>query len=156
MDYLTTSDLVALNTIHYPNIRIARGQTVFVKGPSGCGKTTLFHMLNGTLTPTGGTTETTTGTITVTAGDGIAKVTIGGQEFTVAQLDALSSASPSAIIDTGEGQLRITGISDKLGAPGAPTAATVTSNSMLKCFTRSERQARIAMSERIVRSRSSR
>ena len=55
MDYLTTSDLVALNTIHYPNIRIARGQTVFVKGPSGCGKTTLFHMLNGTLTPTGGT-----------------------------------------------------------------------------------------------------
>ena len=98
-------------------------------GGAATGQATVYER---GLTPTGGTTETTTGTITVTAGDGIAKVTIGGQEFTVAQLDALSSASPSAIIDTGEGQLRITGISDKLGAPGAPTAATVSYTYTLK------------------------
>lgn len=55
MDYLTTKDLIALNAIHYPDIRIVQGQTVFVTGPSGCGKTTLFHLLNGTLTPTSGT-----------------------------------------------------------------------------------------------------
>lgn len=54
MEYITTRDLVALHTIHYPDIQITQGQTVFIKGPSGCGKTTLFHLLNGTLTPTGG------------------------------------------------------------------------------------------------------
>lgn len=55
MDYLSTRDLVAFNTIHYPNIQIVQGQTVFLNGPSGCGKTTLFHMLNATLTPSSGT-----------------------------------------------------------------------------------------------------
>lgn len=84
------------------------------------------------LTSAGDTTETTTGTITVTAPDGVAKVTIGGQVFTVAQLDALSPGSPSAVIDTGEGQLRITGIGNKTGAPGAPVSADVSYTYTLK------------------------
>ncbi len=76
--------------------------------------------------------KTTTGTITVQAPDGIASVTIGGTTFTVAQLDALSVGNPSDVIDTGEGELRITGISNKVGPASAPTSAEVSYTYTLK------------------------
>ena len=76
--------------------------------------------------------KTTTGTITVQAPDGIASVTIGGTTFTVAQLDALSVGNPSDVIDTGEGELRITGISNKQGDGSAPTSAEVSYTYTLK------------------------
>jgi VCBS repeat-containing protein len=69
--------------------------------------------------------KTTTGSILVDAPEGIASVTVGGTTLTVAQLTALSVASPSAIIDTGEGELRITGITVTTGSAAAPTAAQV-------------------------------
>ena len=69
--------------------------------------------------------ETTTGSITVTAPDGLKEVTIGGTTFTVAQLGALSVSSPSAVIDTGEGKLRITGITVNTGPASAPKDASI-------------------------------
>lgn len=69
--------------------------------------------------------ETTTGTLTVTAPDGLKEVTIGGTTFTVAQLQALSVGNPSAVIDTGEGELRITGITINTGPNGAPKDASI-------------------------------
>ncbi|MDP3839279.1 MAG: VCBS domain-containing protein, partial [Methylococcales bacterium] len=71
------------------------------------------------------TSETTTGTLTVTAPDGMASVTIGGTTFTVAQLAAFSVGSPSAAINTGEGTLKVTGFTIGTGAASAPTAGTL-------------------------------
>lgn len=95
-----------------PNIVVNDGN-----GPTATGQATVYE--KGLTGGSGDPADKTTGTITVQAPDGIASVTIGGTTFTVAQLDAATSDSPSADIDTGEGELRITGISDKTGAPGA-------------------------------------
>ncbi|WP_321529767.1 tandem-95 repeat protein [uncultured Desulfuromonas sp.] len=77
------------------------------------------------LRSTGDNAETTTGVISVTAPDGIATVTIGGQSFTIAQLQSYSTAGPSAVIDTGEGLLRLTGLTNDGGPSDAPTQAGV-------------------------------
>ena len=109
-----------------PNIVVNDGN-----GPTATGQATVYEkgLTGGSGDPAD---KTTTGTITVQAPDGIASVTIGGTTFTVAQLDAFTSGSPSADIDTGEGELRITGISDKTGAPGAPVSADVSYTYTLK------------------------
>ena len=98
-------------------------------GAGATGQATVFEK---GLTSVGDTTETTAGTITVQAPDGIAFVTIGSTTFTVAQLDALSVGSPSGVIDTGEGELRITSISNKVGPASAPTSAEVSYTYTLK------------------------
>jgi VCBS repeat-containing protein len=72
-----------------------------------------------------GESRTVSGAISVSAPSGLASVTVGGTSFTVAQLAAFSVDSPSAIIDTGEGELRLTGLSVTAGAAVAPTAATL-------------------------------
>lgn len=69
------------------------------------------------------TTETTTGTITVIAPDGLASVKIGTQTFTVAELKLPSSASPRAS-STRRGR-RASPVSRNTGDPDAPTEATV-------------------------------
>ena len=53
--------------------------------------------------------ETATGSFGVSATDGIASVTVGGTTFTLDELQTFTSASPSSVIDTGEGSLVITG-----------------------------------------------
>ena len=84
------------------------------------------HRIRKGLTSAVDTTETTTGAITVTALDGIKSgVTIGGQVFTVADLAAFTSGSPSTAIDTGEGLLSITGLTVVTGPAAVPTEATV-------------------------------
>lgn len=98
-------------------------------GAGATGQATVFEK---GLTSVGDTTETTAGTITVQAPDGIASVTIGGTTFTLAELDVLSAGSPSGVIDTGEGELRITGISNKVGPASAPTSAEVSYTYTLK------------------------
>jgi ABC-type lipoprotein export system ATPase subunit len=42
-------------TIHFPDCRLARGESLLLKGPSGCGKTTLLLALGGLMPPTTGT-----------------------------------------------------------------------------------------------------
>ncbi|MDH0494505.1 retention module-containing protein, partial [Comamonas aquatica] len=62
------------------------------------------------------TTETTNGSIAVSASDGISSITIGGVSFTLAQLLGDVGLLPS--VNTGEGTLRITGYT-----PGANNQA---------------------------------
>ncbi len=79
------------------------------------------------LTSAGDTTETTTGSITVKAPDGLKEITIGGTTFTLAQLQSFSTGTPSAAINTGEGEIRITGITgDPLSGSGAAVSYSYT------------------------------
>ncbi|HNN44483.1 MAG TPA: retention module-containing protein, partial [Azospira sp.] len=67
------------------------------------------------LTSGGDTSETTTGTITVSAPDGLASIVIGGATFTAAQLGnpAYLAANP---VNTGTGTLTLTGFDPATGA----------------------------------------
>ncbi|WP_280140411.1 VCBS domain-containing protein [Pseudomonas borbori] len=65
------------------------------------------------LTSAGDTSETVTGSFTVTASDGIASVTVGGSTFSLAQLQALSTANQ--VVNTGEGNLTLTGYNAATG-----------------------------------------
>jgi VCBS repeat-containing protein len=62
----------------------------------------------------GNTSETTTGTITVTAPNGLQSVTIGGTLVSAAQLTALGTIP--VVINTGEGSLTLTGFNAATGA----------------------------------------
>ncbi len=97
---------------------------------SATGQATVFEK---GLTSASDNSETTTGTLTVKAPDGIKTVTIGGTTITVAELQAIQAGSnPPVSIDTGEGTLLITGITVVTGAPEAPTEANVTYSYTLK------------------------
>ena len=62
----------------------------------------------------GNTSETTTGSITVTAPNGLASVVVGGTTVTAAQLAALGGTP--VVINTGEGTLTLTGFNAGTGA----------------------------------------
>ncbi|QWT20199.1 VCBS domain-containing protein [Bacillus sp. NP157] len=68
--------------------------------------------------------QATTGTLTVTAADGLTSVTIGGTTLTVAQLDALTSGTP-VTIHTPDGTLELTGFAATTTVGGVPTAGTI-------------------------------
>ncbi|KDD15227.1 retention module-containing protein [Bordetella bronchiseptica] len=70
--------------------------------------------------------ETTGGTITVSASDGISSVTIGGQTFTVAQLSGDLSSLPA--INTTEGTLTITGYTPSADGKSADITFSYTLN----------------------------
>ncbi|MGN6482236.1 VCBS domain-containing protein [Luteibacter sp.] len=69
--------------------------------------------------------QTTTGTLTVTADDGLASVTIGGTTLTADQLGQLSGGHP-VTIHTPEGTLVLTGFQPTATNGGVPTAGTIT------------------------------
>ncbi|MGE7136800.1 VCBS domain-containing protein [Luteibacter sp. NPDC031894] len=71
-----------------------------------------------------GGAQTTTGTIAVTAGDGLKSVTVGGTTLTVAQLQALAGGS-HVIVDTPDGTLELTGFTTTASVGGVPTAGTL-------------------------------
>ena len=54
---ISITDLKFQNILGYPQIQILPGKITFLSGESGCGKSTLLKLLNGTLTPSGGTIE---------------------------------------------------------------------------------------------------
>ncbi len=41
-------------TLHYPALKVNKGEALLILGKSGCGKTTLLHMLGGLLRPSSG------------------------------------------------------------------------------------------------------
>src|SRR5690554_2802057 len=65
--------------------------------------------------------ESANGTMTITAADGLDGITIGGQSFSVADLQALS-ANPSAPILVEGGELVLTGFTATNSVGGVPTA----------------------------------
>ncbi|URX61645.1 VCBS domain-containing protein [Luteibacter anthropi] len=70
-------------------------------------------------------TQTTGGSIDLTAADGLAGVTIGGTSLTLAQLDALNNGQP-VTIHTPDGTLVLTGFNPTTSVGGVPTAGTLT------------------------------
>ncbi len=68
----------------------------------------------------------TSGSIQISAGDGLASITIGGHSFTLAELQALSAGSPSAAISVEGGTLVLTGFTPGTSVGGVPTAGTLT------------------------------
>ncbi|MGA7436987.1 MAG: VCBS domain-containing protein, partial [Luteibacter sp.] len=68
--------------------------------------------------------QTTTGTLTVTAGDGLASVTIGGTTLTTDQLGQLTSGNP-VTIHTPDGTLVLTGFQPTASSGTLPTAGTI-------------------------------
>jgi VCBS repeat-containing protein len=75
--------------------------------------------------------ETTTGTVAISAPDGLEAITVGGATLTVADLAALSPGSPR-VIDTGEGTLTLTGFTPGTTVGGVPTEGTLTYSYVLK------------------------
>ncbi|SFQ85008.1 VCBS repeat-containing protein [Halopseudomonas formosensis] len=65
------------------------------------------------------------GTIQISAGDGLGSITIGGQSFTLAELQALSAGSPSAAIAVEGGTLVLTGFTPGTSVGGVPTSGTL-------------------------------
>ena len=56
----------------------------------------------------------TSGSFTVSATDGIASITVGGTSFTLAQMQAFGTTN--GVVNTGEGELRLTGYNAATGA----------------------------------------
>src|SRR5690606_23854561 len=67
----------------------------------------------------------TNGSIKVTADDGLASVTIGGQVFTLEELKALSDTSPSGEINVGHGTITLTGFTSDTAVGGITTEGTL-------------------------------
>jgi VCBS repeat-containing protein len=72
----------------------------------------------------GSGSQITRGTIDLTAGDGLASVTVGGTTLTTAQLATLSGGSP-VTIHTADGTLVLTGFQPTTTVGGVPTAGTL-------------------------------
>ncbi|WP_454658356.1 VCBS domain-containing protein [Bosea beijingensis] len=84
--------------------------SVVIAAAGGADSTVYEHGL----TSVGDTSETTTGSFTVSATDGIATIVVGGVTFTLAQMQAF--AATNGVVNTGEGELRLTGYNAATGA----------------------------------------
>lgn len=62
------------------------------------------------------------GSIQISAGDGLASISIGGQTFSLADLQALSASTPSAAIPVEGGTLVLTGFTPGTSVGGVPTS----------------------------------
>jgi len=65
------------------------------------------------------------GSIQISAGDGLASISIGGQTFSLADLQALSASTPSAAIPVEGGTLVLTGFTPGTSVGGVPTSGTL-------------------------------
>jgi VCBS repeat-containing protein len=82
------------------------------------------------LTDPSDTSETTAGTIAVTAADGLESITVGGRTVTLAELQNLGTTPIQ--IDTGEGTLTLTGFTPGNTVGGIPTDGNLTYSYTLK------------------------
>ncbi|MDT0513189.1 MULTISPECIES: VCBS domain-containing protein, partial [unclassified Halomonas] len=67
--------------------------------------------------------EATNGTITITAPDGLQSITVGGQSFTLAQLNALATTPQTVAVDGGT--LELTDFTASSSVGGVPTAGAL-------------------------------
>ena len=102
----------------------ADGASVHTAAATGPDNTVYEAGLNPDGSAAGGSSETDSGTFTVSATDGIATVVIGGQTFTLAQVQ--NFAAVHGVVDTGEGTLTLTGYS------GSASSGTVSYSYTLK------------------------
>ncbi len=76
------------------------------------------------LTSVGDTRETNTGTITLNASNGLASITVGGTNVSLATLNTL--ATTAVVIDTPNGKLTLSGFTATSSVGGVPTVGTLT------------------------------
>jgi VCBS repeat-containing protein len=75
------------------------------------------------LTGIGDTTETTTGSVTLSAADGLTDITVGGTTVTLTQLNALGSTP--VVITTPKGAITLTGYTSTSNVGGVSTGGTL-------------------------------
>ena len=69
--------------------------------------------------------ESTSGTIQINAGDGLSSINIGGQTFSLSQLQSLSSSNPSAAINVVGGTIVLNGFTANSSVGGIPTSGSL-------------------------------
>nr|WP_275575345.1 VCBS domain-containing protein [Methylocucumis oryzae] len=102
------------NTDGAPSIQAVDGNA------SATGETTVFEA---GLTSVGDTSETNTGTIAISAADGIQSISIGGTTVSLAQLNNLG-ATPITI-NTGKGEITLIGYSSSSSVGGVSTSGII-------------------------------
>ena len=83
------------------------------------------------LTSSSDNSETTSGSISLAAADGLASIAVEGNILNLSQLQALSPATP-VTINTGEGTLTLTGFNASASVGGVPTAGRLSYTYTLK------------------------
>ena len=69
--------------------------------------------------------ESASGTIQINAGDGLSSINIGGQNFSLSQLQSLSSSNPSAAINVVGGTIVLNGFTANSSVGGIPTSGSL-------------------------------
>ena len=69
--------------------------------------------------------ESASGTIQINAGDGLSSINIGGQNFSLSQLQSLSSSNPSAAINVAGGTIVLNGFTANSSVGGIPTSGSL-------------------------------
>ena len=69
--------------------------------------------------------ESASGTIPINAGDGLSSINIGGQTFSLSQLQSLSSSNPSAAINVVGGTIVLNGFTANSSVGGIPTSGSL-------------------------------
>lgn len=69
--------------------------------------------------------ESASGTIQINAGDGLSSINIGGQTFSLSQLQSLSSSNPSAAINVAGGTIVLNGFTANSSVGGIPTSGSL-------------------------------
>ncbi|MGQ0901754.1 VCBS domain-containing protein [Acinetobacter baumannii] len=94
-------------------------------GSSVGGQITVYESGLSTGSNASAASEYASGTIQINAGDGLSSINIGGQNFSLSQLQSLSSSNPSAAINVVGGTIVLNGFTANSSVGGIPTSGSL-------------------------------
>ena len=94
-------------------------------GSSVGGQITVYESGLSTGSNASAASESASGTIQINAGDGLSSINIGGQNFSLSQLQSLSSSNPSAAINVVGGTIVLNGFTANSSVGGIPTSGSL-------------------------------
>ncbi|MEQ1251752.1 hypothetical protein, partial [Acinetobacter junii] len=94
-------------------------------GSSVGGQITVYESGLSTGSNASAASESASGTIQINAGDGLSSINIGGQTFSLSQLQSLSSSNPSAAINVAGGTIVLNGFTANSSVGGIPTSGSL-------------------------------
>ncbi|WP_265102620.1 VCBS domain-containing protein [Acinetobacter johnsonii] len=94
-------------------------------GSSVGGQITVYESGLSTGSNASAASESASGTIQINAGDGLSSINIGGQTFSLSQLQSLSSSNPSAAINVVGGTIVLNGFTANSSVGGIPTSGSL-------------------------------
>ena len=94
-------------------------------GSSVGGQITVYESGLSTGSNASAASESASGTIPINAGDGLSSINIGGQTFSLSQLQSLSSSNPSAAINVVGGTIVLNGFTANSSVGGIPTSGSL-------------------------------